>query len=92
MRSPDGTTIGIVEDDAVMGQSLEMSLRLEGFRPRLWTHGAEALSALSRAPAPEALVCDIRLPDMTGEALFGALPRLPCRPPVLFMTAFAEVD
>ena len=44
------------------------------------------------AKAPDLLVCDIRLPDINGEALFDKV--IPDHPglPVLFITGFAQVD
>ena len=90
MPRNDGPTIALVEDDAIMGESLTERLRLEGYRPLWWTTGGEALAALGTT-RPDLLVCDIRLPDMDGEALFQALaPRLGGTP-VVFMTGFGDI-
>ncbi|MGQ9369457.1 sigma-54-dependent transcriptional regulator [Azospirillum sp. ST 5-10] len=83
-------TIAVIEDDAIMGESLTERLRLEGYRPLWWTTAGEALAALDRE-RPDLVVCDIRLPDMDGEALFPALaPRLGGTP-VVFMTGFGDI-
>jgi DNA-binding NtrC family response regulator len=83
--------IGIVEDDLIMGESLVQRLQLEGYRATWWQSGEAALHHLPDVDC-RVLVCDIRLPDMNGEQLFRrALPSLGAMP-VIFITAFAEVE
>jgi two-component system response regulator HydG len=83
--------IGIVDDDPIMGESLVQRLQLEGYRASWWQSGEEALAHLRDADC-QVLVCDIRLPDMDGEQLFRrALPDLGATP-VMFITAFGEVE
>src|SRR3984957_9932266 len=92
-RSRDGLPpmIGIVEDDPIMGESLVQRLELEGYRTSWWRSGEEALTNLGDV-ACQVLVCDIRLPDLDGEQLFRrALPDLGATP-VVFITAFGEVE
>ncbi|WP_029010075.1 sigma-54-dependent transcriptional regulator [Azospirillum halopraeferens] len=86
----DAPAVAIIEDDPIMGESLAERLALEGYRPLWWTSGGEALAALPAA-APDLLVCDIRLPDMSGEELFHALAPRPGGPPVIFMTGFGDI-
>ena len=91
MQSRDRGLIGIVEDDPVMGGSLAHRLELEGYSVAWWKTGRRAQDGL-RAKCPDVVVCDIRLPDMTGEELFlSALPSLRGTP-VLFVTAFGQFD
>ena len=83
--------VGLVEDDPIMGESLMQRLELEGYRVRWWQTGGEALDHL-RETVCQVLVCDIRLPDLDGEQLFRwALPDLGATP-VIFITAFGEVE
>jgi DNA-binding NtrC family response regulator len=83
--------VGIVEDDPIMGESLVQRLELEGYRAKWWQSGEEALRCL-RDVACHVLVCDIRLPDIDGEQLFRrALPDLGATP-VIFITAFGEIE
>jgi DNA-binding NtrC family response regulator len=83
--------IGLVEDDPIMGESLVQRLELEGYRTKWWRSGEEALAEFREA-ACRVLVCDIRLPDLDGEQLFRrALPDLGGTP-VIFITAFGEVE
>jgi DNA-binding NtrC family response regulator len=91
--APDGlqSLIGIVEDDPIMGESLVQRLRLEGYGTRWWQTGEAALTYLREASC-HVLVCDIRLPDLSGEQLFRrALPTLGTTP-VIFITAYGEVE
>jgi DNA-binding NtrC family response regulator len=83
--------IGVVEDDPIMGESLVQRLRLEGYGTCWWQSGEAALAYLRKASC-HVLVCDIRLPDLSGEQLFRrALPTLGTTP-VIFVTAFGEVE
>src|SRR6266478_2516431 len=83
--------IGVIEDDPVMGGSLVQRLELEGYTPLWWQTGQEALKELFTA-RPELVICDIVLPDMSGEEVFlRALPRLGSTP-FLFVTAHGKID
>lgn len=90
---PDRARIGLVEDDPVMGGSILQRLELEGWSVGWWHSGRQAIDAISAASDTlDLVVCDIRLPDMSGEAVFGAVAGLPSPPPFLFVTGFGEVD
>ena len=66
-------------------------LQLEGYQAIWWQSGEEALSHLPSTNC-QVLVCDIRLPDLDGEQLFRrALPNLGATP-VIFITAFGEIE
>jgi DNA-binding NtrC family response regulator len=86
-----GPMVGVVEDDPIMGESLVQRLQLEGYRTCWWQTGEAALHHL-RGAGCQVLICDIRLPDLNGEQLFRrALPDLGATP-VVFITAFGEVE
>lgn len=87
----EGRTIGLVEDDPVMGKSLAQSLSLEGGHVTWWKCGEEAFRGL-KASAPDLVICDIRLPDMGGHDLFRRLAMSVTLPPFLFVTAFGDID
>lgn len=87
----EGFSIAVIEDDPVMGESLVQSLRLEGCDVEWWKTGEEAARGL-RARTPDAVICDIRLPDTTGEALFREQAAVMPLPPFLFVTAYGDVD
>jgi len=85
------TRVALIEDDAIMGESLLHRLELEGYDVVWWTSGQEALKGLS-SKTVDLVICDIRLPDMNGEDVFrDAMPHLGATP-FIFMTGFADVD
>jgi DNA-binding NtrC family response regulator len=87
----DERRIGIVEDDGVMGEALAECFRQEGAHVALWNCGGDALAGLTDFD-PEIIVCDIRLPDLSGEQIFGAVSaRLPAVP-FLFVTGYGRID
>ena len=53
-----------------MGESLQRALELEGWRALWWHTGKKAIDGMSGAP--DLVLCDIRLTDMGGEAVFRA--------------------
>ena len=87
----EGRTIGLIEDDPIMGESLVQSLTLEGCHVDWWQTGDEAMRGL-RATSPDLVVCDIRLPDVRGDQLFRTLASQGSIPPFLFVTAYGDVD
>ncbi|MFN3644369.1 MAG: sigma-54-dependent transcriptional regulator [Gemmobacter sp.] len=88
-----GRTIALVEDDEIMGASLQQRLALEGAEVVWLRTVARALPAIRTPRRPfDAVVCDIRLPDGTGEALFLTLLRTSSPPPFLFITGQGEVS
>ena len=83
--------IGVIDDDQIMGESLRQRLHLEGYRAVWWQSGSEALEQF-RGAGCHVLICDIRLPDLDGEQLFRRLlPDLGATP-VIFITAYGEIE
>jgi DNA-binding NtrC family response regulator len=89
----DGRTIVLVEDDEIMGASLLQRLTLEGADVQWHRQIARALPAI-RTPRKtiDAVICDIRLPDGTGEELYDTLTRFGTPPPFLFITGQGGID
>ncbi|MGS4943933.1 sigma-54-dependent transcriptional regulator [Meridianimarinicoccus sp. RP-17] len=79
--------IVLVEDDEIMGGSLVQRLELEGARVVWLKQMVRALGAIRTPRQPvDAVICDIGLPDGTGEELFATLARTGTPPPFLFIT------
>lgn len=78
-----------------MGESLVQSLSLEGYNVEWSQTSGDALGQLNNK-GTNLVICDIRLPDGSGESLFQDL----CRrrqnnwvaPPFLFMTGYGDID
>jgi DNA-binding NtrC family response regulator len=83
--------VGLLEDDPIMGESLVQRLSLEGSVVRWWRTGREALDEIER-DKPEAVICDIRLPDMSGVDVFRAVAERNAAPPFLFITGYGDID
>ncbi len=88
-----GRRIALIEDDEIMGASIVQRLQLEGAEV-LWLRLAQrAIGALRTPRAPiDAVICDIRLPDGTGEEVFTTLCRTITPPPFLFITGQGGID
>lgn len=89
----DRAGIGLIEDDTVMGGSIVQRLELEGLAVDWWKSGRKAIAAIAAAPgAVDLVICDIRLPDMSGETVFNELAQYPGTPPFMFVTGYGEID
>lgn len=88
-----GRRIALIEDDEIMGASIDQRLRLEGAEVVWIKLMQRAIGALRTPRAPiDAVVCDIRLPDGSGEELFATLCRTTTPPPFLFITGQGGID
>lgn len=85
--------IGLIEDDPIMGASIMQRLELENLKAVWWKSGKEALAGMGAGDAGlDVVVCDIRLPDMSGEDIFRKLAGERTHPPFMFITGFGEID
>lgn len=88
-----GRRILLVEDDPIMGASLAQRLELEGATVRWVRQVILAVPEIRVARAPvDAVVCDIKLPDGTGEEIFERVSATMAPPPFLFITGQGEID
>ncbi len=88
-----GYHIVLVEDDEIMGASLVQRLKLEGAEVSWHKQTGRALGAIRTPRAKiDAVICDIRLPDGTGEELFTTLCKTATPPPFLFITGHGGIE
>ncbi|WBV44949.1 sigma-54 dependent transcriptional regulator [Pseudoroseomonas cervicalis] len=80
----------LIEDDAVLGESLLQRLTLEGVETR-WARSLAEAEAQLRRHRPGLIVCDMRLPDGSGEALLARLMPDLGGTPVIVVTAYGDV-
>ncbi|MGV8826014.1 sigma-54-dependent transcriptional regulator [Methylibium petroleiphilum] len=80
----------VVEDDELLGESLAERCRIEGLPFEWFREARKAQLAIERMRFGVVL-CDLRLPDMSGAELFDALDAK-SRPPFIFMTGFGSID
>jgi DNA-binding NtrC family response regulator len=84
--------ICLIEDDDIMGGALALRFELEGHACDWHKTGRSALAALRKQPYG-AVVSDIALPDMSGEAVYlDLLGGGGHTPPFIFMTGHGTVD
>ena len=82
-------TVLIVEDEQAIADSIAYALRTDGFTPRHVTLGEQALAVLRSEAAPQLVVLDIGLPDMSGLEV-GRRLRQFSEVPVIFLTARSD--
>ncbi len=88
-----GRYLVLIEDDALMGNSLVQRLELEGAEVTWVKQAVRGVSAVRTPRRPvDAVICDIRLPDGTGEEIFNTVSRRIAPPPFLFITGQGEID
>ena len=88
-----GRYIVLIEDDALMGNSLLQRLELEGAEVTWVKQAVRGIAAVRTPRKPvDAVICDIRLPDGTGEDIFNTVSRRVAPPPFLFITGQGEID
>ena len=85
---PTCRTILVVEDEALIAETLVYALRTEGFTPVWKTTGAEALAAMAEHPVA-LVVLDVGLPDMSGFDVCREIRRRSTIP-IIFLTARSE--
>lgn len=88
-----GRYLVLIEDDAIMGNSLVQRLELEGAEVRWVKQAVQGIAAVRTPRKPvDAVICDIRLPDGSGEEIFNTVSRRVAPPPFLFITGQGEID
>ena len=91
MRPTPPRSILLIEDDPVLGESLVQRLNLEGIHT-WWGRSAAEGERLLHTQKPSLIVCDMRLPDGSGEDLLTRLLPQVGGTPVVAVTAYGEVD
>ncbi len=82
----------LVEDDAIMGESLADRFALEGFGCDWHTSAASAAKGFD-TKRYDIVVSDIHLPDLNGDALFEQLQqKSPYLPPWIFITGYGTIE
>jgi DNA-binding response OmpR family regulator len=76
----------VVEDDPLQAESLAFILRQEGYAVDLAATGAEALMLARAQPAPDTVLLDVALPDLSGVEVARRL-RAGSNVPIIMLTA-----
>jgi two-component system nitrogen regulation response regulator GlnG len=84
-------TLLVVDDEPNVLYSLEKSLRSDALDVVTAGTGRQGIE-LAEARAPDAVILDVRLPDMSGLDAFDAIRRHDPRLPVILITAYAATE
>jgi DNA-binding response OmpR family regulator len=85
--TPSGSgRVVVVEDDPLQAESLAFILRQEGYIVDLASSGAEALIVARSQPAPDTVLLDVALPDLSGVEVARRL-RAGSNVPIIMLTA-----
>ncbi len=85
-----GPLVYIVDDDDIMLSTLASLVETVGLMVRKFNSAGQFLDQYRASPC-ECLVCDIRMPEMSGLELQKALQNKGIYPPIIFVTGFADV-
>jgi DNA-binding response OmpR family regulator len=80
-------SILVIDDDSLVRWSLAQHLSQHGFDVVTAATGAEALARALSVSVPQLVVLDLKLPDMHGLSLLGALRRQGTSCPVVVLSA-----
>ncbi|WP_437827747.1 response regulator [Sorangium sp. So ce1153] len=90
-RSIEQPLILLVDDDIRTARLLAHLLEDDGFRVELATDGALAIARLARAPVPDILVTDFRMPHADGIAVARFARSLRPDLPLFVVTGYPEL-
>jgi two-component system response regulator MprA len=81
----------LVDDDTRTARLLAHMLREDGFDVELAWDGAAAIGRLARAPMPDVLITDLRMPHVGGVAVTQYARSRSPRLPILILTGYPNM-
>jgi len=84
--------IWVVDDDQSIRWVLQRALEKAEMEVRVFEHAEELLSALDTGQLPQAIISDIRMPDMDGFTLLQKVHEKHPDIPVIIITAHSDMD
>jgi two-component system response regulator AtoC len=87
----DPSRIAVVDDEAIVRRELARVLEKEGYKTESFADGESALSRLAETRF-DLLLCDLRLPGVTGMDVLRAVRAADPAIEVIILTGFASVD
>lgn len=87
---PGSSTVHIIDDDSAVRESLVALVQMQGMQAKGYPSADAFLAALQPA-ATGCIVCDVRMPGLTGLQLLDKLAELKSTLPVIIITAYADV-
>ena len=90
-QNNDPRTVLVVDDERSIRESLRMILEYEGYRIEEAVHGADALVRVADS-APDAVLLDIKMPEMDGLEVLAGLRERGYEMPVLVISGHGDVS
>jgi two-component system response regulator FixJ len=87
---PGNRVVHLVDDDAAVRRSVSFMLRTSGYTVKTYVSGAEILASAASLPGG-VVVMDVRMPDMDGLEVLGALRERGVSLPVVVITGHGDV-
>jgi two-component system response regulator FixJ len=87
---PSSPTVHIIDDDSAVRESLVALVQMRGMQAKGYP-SAEAFLAGLQPSDTGCIVCDVRMPGLTGLQLLEKLAELKSTLPVIIITAYADV-
>lgn len=87
-----GETVLVVDDEWLVRWSLSESLAEKGYRVRLARDAQEAVELFQTAPAADAVLLDLRLPDSSDLDLLKRLRHMAPDCPIIVITAHPSAE
>lgn len=84
-------TVLVVDDEASIRESLRMILEFEGYKVEEAANGSQALVKVAEK-APDAILLDIKMPEMDGMSALTAMRERGYEMPVLMVSGHADVQ
>ena len=81
----------VIDDEPNLRYSLVKSLQSDTLEVQTTGTAGEGIEAIRRHP-PDAVILDVRLPDMPGLDAFDEIRRIDSRLPVIMITAFSTTE
>ncbi|CAN5394606.1 sigma-54 dependent transcriptional regulator [soil metagenome] len=88
---PDSPLIVVIDDELNMGKALAKLLGSEGLRVKAFDRPGQAIEFI-RANPTRVVLSDLRMPDMTGEAVLERVKTISPTCEVILMTAYGTVE
>ncbi|HXT19608.1 MAG TPA: response regulator, partial [Thermoanaerobaculia bacterium] len=90
-NDPSKPLVLVVDDEAAIRDSLRMILEFEGYRVEEASGGAEAVAKVASV-APQAIILDIKMPEIDGLEVLRVLGNRGYEMPVLVISGHADLS
>jgi len=81
----------VIDDDSSIGECVECILQMSGFTAMFTTTGKAGVETLRKEPF-DLVITDLKLPDITGLDVIGAVKEMDREIPVILMTSFSSIE